>query len=147
MSRLRYEISLLNSTVTSSLTKLSNEILDIEVRTETLLDSVFANIDVKEYKNTTIEEIENIIGSNLRTPTAKLIKKINCMISISDDKKTLKIGSTVITRMATKDRITILTTVIKEVPEGDFVYKKDALTFDLEQNNLDLAIKLVTATL
>jgi hypothetical protein len=147
MSRLRYEIGILSSTITTGLGKLSNELLDIEVRTETLLDSIFANIDVKEYVATSIQEIETTIGESLRATTIKFINEVGKEMAVSEDKKSLKLkGGAIITRMATKDKISIQITdssTLCHVPRGDFVFKKDVVTFDLDQSNLDLAIQLL----
>ena len=143
MSKMRYEIQNLNSTITSSLGRLSNDLMDIEVRTGILLDSVFANIDQKQYVATTLEDIETAFGSTMRTATLKFLKSVDVSnVSISDDKKYIRLPRVCISCFATKDKISIHTPVLKDHPEGEYSFKRDTVTFDLIDCNVELAVKL-----
>lgn len=132
MSRLRYEIGLLGTQVATSLSKLSHEILDIEVRTTALLDSIFNNIDQQTYQICRQEQMEKDAGVQLRSGTLKVLLAVTDEIKISDDKKFIMIGKkAVITRMATKDKISINCYVVKKIPMGDFTFRDNKLSFDL----------------
>lgn len=143
MSRLRYEIGLLNTHLTTGLSRLSHELLDIEVRTHALLDTIFNNIDEQTYHVCQQETLERDAGVSFRPETLKVLCAVKDEIKISEDKKFVTIGNrAVITRMAAKDKISIDQITVTKIPSGPFTFKDGKLTFDLTEET-ELAIYLL----
>lgn len=143
MSSMRYEIGNLQSVIQTGLSKLSHDILNIEVRVESLIESALGNIDLDTYHESGIEELQNVC---LRPETLKVLNAYTGPIKISDDLSKIQLTGARVIRMAKEDRICINLggAALTKVPAGNFVFKNDELTFTLDYNeNIELAISML----
>jgi hypothetical protein len=155
MGRMRHEIQQLGQTVQSALARLTHDLLDIDVRTTSLLDAIFN--DIVQQPNTAIRSaatIEQDMGVRLREATLVLLREFSEQpLEMSADLKYIYVGKApvlaTVTRMSKVDRVTVSRAPkVTTTPDGDFTFKADRWTFDLEgEHNIQLAIDIMQAAI
>lgn len=144
MSRMRYEIQQLGQTVQTTLGRLTQDLLDIDVRTTAFLDSIFG-------------EIEQDMGVSLRAATIAVLREFTEQpLEMSRDRKYIYVGNktaaggclATVTRLAKQDRISIPCPRLSSMPTGDFTYKADHIVFDLDgEHNIQLVVDFMQAAI
>jgi len=151
MGRMRHEIQQLGQTVQSALARLTQDLLDVDVRTTGLLDSIFGDITEQPRQVVrSVATIEQDLGVSLREATLALLREFSEQpLEMSSDFKHVYVGGDLatVTRMAKVDRVTVTATGTT-LPVGNFTCKDDRWTFDLEgESNIQLAVDLMQAAI
>lgn len=150
MARMRHEIQALQQTVTTGLSRLGQDVLDIEVRTTVLLDAIFGEIDAQPRTEAYAATIEEKMGVSLRSSTLRLFQYFpNAPLQATADNKHVYLHSedktiAKVTRMAKLDRIVVDLHDNSRMPGGNYSVKDGQITFDLESSHdLEVARYLI----